>query len=78
MDFPKGKGNSNHGVTMLLSIKEAAGELGIGRDSVVRLIHRGELACVEFPRMGGTGRNKKRMVEEDEIKRFKQRNGGRG
>jgi excisionase family DNA binding protein len=64
---------------MLLSIKEVAGELGVGRDSVVRLIHRGELACIEFPRMGGAGRNKKRMVDHDEIERFKQRRkkGGR-
>ena len=62
---------------MLLSIKEAAAELGVGRDSVVRLINRGELPCVKFPRMGGTGKNKKRMVESEEIKSFKLRNGGR-
>ena len=65
---------------MLLSIKEVAGELGVGRDSVVRLIHRGELPCIEFPRMGGTGRNVKRMVEQVDLERFKQRRrkGGRG
>ena len=63
---------------MLLSIKEAAGELSIGRDSVVKLIRNGELRSIEFPRMGGRGRNKKRMVEKDEIDRFKQRYGGRG
>ena len=62
---------------MLLSIKEAAGELAVGRDSVVRLIRNGELKAVEFSRMGGHGRNKKRMVEKEEIERFKQRNGGR-
>jgi excisionase family DNA binding protein len=58
---------------MLLSIKEAAGELSVGRDSVVRLIKNGELNSVEFPRMGGRGRNKKRMVDAEEIKRFKER-----
>lgn len=63
---------------MLLSIKEAAGELSIGRDSVGRLIDRGELGCVVFPRMGGTGKNRKRMIPKEEIERFKQRNGGRG
>ena len=59
---------------MLLSIKEAAGALGVGRDSVGRLIENGELPAVIFPRMGGHGKNVKRMVEEDEITRFKQRN----
>jgi excisionase family DNA binding protein len=58
---------------MLLSIKEAAGELSVGRDSVVRLIKRGELRAVEFPRMGGKGVNVKRMVEDDEIRSFKER-----
>jgi excisionase family DNA binding protein len=58
---------------MLLSIKEAAGELSCGRDSVVRLIDNGELEAVEFPRMGGRGVNRRRMIEDDEIKRFKER-----
>lgn len=57
---------------MLLSIKEAAGELSIGRDSVGRLIDNGELVAVEFPKMGGRGKNRKRMVEDTEIKRFKE------
>jgi excisionase family DNA binding protein len=73
MDFPRGKGNSNHGVSMLRSVKETAGELAVGRDSVVRLIESGELPAVEFPKMGGKGKNRKRMVEDDEIKRFKER-----
>jgi len=58
---------------MLLSIKEAAGKLAVGRDSVGRLIDRGELEAVEFPKMGGRGKNRKRMIEDDEIERFKER-----
>ena len=57
---------------MLLSIKEAAGKLAVGRDSVVRLIDRGHLQAIEFPVMGGRGKNRKRMVEESEIARFKE------
>lgn len=54
----------------LLAIKEVAGLLGVGRDSVVRLIKRGALKAVEFPTMGGSGRNVKRMVSEREVRRF--------
>jgi excisionase family DNA binding protein len=61
---------------MLLSIKEAAGDLAVGRDSVVRLVENGSLKAVVFPRMGGSGKNKKRMIEKEEIDRFKQRNAG--
>lgn len=57
---------------MLLSIKEVAGRLSVGRDSVARLMDRGELQAVEFPRMGGQGKNRKRMVEDTEIERFKE------
>jgi excisionase family DNA binding protein len=63
---------------MLRSVKEVAGDLAVSRDSVVRLIRNGKLKAVEFPKMGGTGRNVKRMVEDDEIRNFKARNGGRG
>jgi excisionase family DNA binding protein len=73
MDFPRGKGNSNHGVNMLLSVKEVAGALDVSRDSVVRLIRKGELEAIEFPPMGGKGVNVKRMVDDEEIKRFKER-----
>jgi hypothetical protein len=61
---------------MLRSRKEAAGELGISPDSVTRLIHGGHLKGVKFPRMGGTGRNVKWMIDDEEIRRFKDRNGG--
>ena len=60
----------------MYSIKEVAGILGIGRDSVVRLIERGKLKCVTFPQMGGRGRNQKRLVLEVEIDRFLRDNGG--
>jgi excisionase family DNA binding protein len=69
---------------MLRSVKEAAGDLAVSRDSVVRLIRNGRLKAVEFPQMGGTGRNVKRMIDDDEIERFKvywssvKKNGGRG
>lgn len=59
---------------MLLSIKEVAADLGIGRDSVTRLIDNGELDAIEFPRMGGYGKNRERRIEQEEVERFKQRN----
>ena len=61
---------------MLLSRKEAAGELGISPDSITRLNKNGELKAVEFPKMGGRGKNVKRMFEREEIDRFKQQHGG--
>jgi hypothetical protein len=64
--------------SMLLSRKEVGGELGISPDSVTRLTKNGELKAVEFPKMGGRGKNVKRMFEREEIDRFKARNGGRG
>ena len=57
--------------------KEAAGVLGLSRDSVMRLMDRGELDFVEFPRMGGRGCNKKRKATESGLKRFLDRNMGR-
>ena len=57
----------------LYTVKETAvilfGEVN-GRDSVIRLIKRGELKCVEFPVMGGRGKNKKRLIPAAEIDRF--------
>lgn len=54
----------------LYSIKEAAGILCLGRDSVVRLIQNGELECIPLPRMGGTGKNVKRLIREGALIRF--------
>lgn len=62
----------------LFSLKEAAGVLGCSRDSVARLIRGGSLAAIEFPRMGGRGLNCKRQIQESELKRFLERNRGRG
>ena len=58
---------------MLRSVKEAGWALQVSRDSVIRLIRKGELDAIEFPPMGGKGVNVKRMIEDDEIERFKQR-----
>jgi len=58
----------------MYSIKEVAAILEISRDSVVRLMDRGELGYVEFPRMGGRGRNRKRLIPETEIDRFFKKN----
>jgi len=58
---------------MLRSVKETAGALAVGRDSVVRLIENGELEAIVFPTMGGKGVNVKRMVDDEEIERFKKR-----
>ena len=61
----------------MYSPKEVAGVMACSRDSVVRLMDRGELEFVEFPRMGGRGTNRKRLVPESGIKRFFERNRGR-
>lgn len=62
----------------MYSLKEAAGPLGCSRDSVVRLVRGGYLRAVEFPRMGGRGRNVKRHIPESELRRFLERNRGTG
>ena len=58
----------------LLSIKEAAWILGnMSRDSIVRLIHNGEIEVFDVPRMGGRGINKKYLIPEREIIRLLER-----
>jgi excisionase family DNA binding protein len=54
----------------MYTIKEATVPLGCSRDSVVRLIQRGQLEAVQFPRMGGTGKNKCRRISESAMRRF--------
>ena len=74
MAFPKGKKFKPCEVRVCCgSIKETAGERALGRDSIGRLIDNGELDAIEFPKMGGKGLNRKRMVDDEEIKRFKER-----
>lgn len=58
----------------MLSIKEAAGVLGVGRDSVGRLIKRGGLRGVRYPRMGGCGKNVTIRIPESELERFQRDN----
>jgi excisionase family DNA binding protein len=41
----------------MYAVKEAAGVLGVSRDSVMRLIRAGKLKAIRFPRMGGRGKN---------------------
>jgi len=57
----------------LLSIKEVAAILGVGRDTVVRLIKKGWLRCIEFPTMGGRGKNVRRLVPERYVREFIER-----
>ena len=54
----------------MYSIKEVAGFLGVGRDSVRRWIENGSLKAVELPRAGGKGRNKTYRIPESSLKRF--------
>ena len=52
-------------------IKEVAFVLGVSRDSVSRLIRRGELKAVRLPRMGGRGANRIYRVPESAVDRFR-------
>ena len=47
--------------------------LNISRDAVMRLIRKGELTAMAYPRMGGRGRNTKWMVEGGSVLRFIER-----
>lgn len=55
----------------MLSVKEVAYALGVSRDSVSRLIRRGELRAVRLPRMGGRGANRIYRVPESMVKLFR-------
>jgi excisionase family DNA binding protein len=44
------------------TIDDTASILNIGRDSVRRLIERGQLPAVKYPKMGGKGKNVKWMI----------------
>jgi excisionase family DNA binding protein len=52
------------------TVFEVASKLNISRDAVMRLIHNGELKALKYPRMGGRGKNSKRMIAEVDLKRF--------
>ena len=53
------------------SVKEVAFVLGVSRDSVSRLIRRGELKAVRLPRMGGRGANRIYRVPEAAVDHFR-------
>lgn len=55
----------------MLSVKEVAYVLGVSRDSVSRLIRRGELRAVRLPRMGGRGANRIYRVPESMVNLFR-------
>jgi excisionase family DNA binding protein len=55
----------------MLSVKEVAYVLGVSRDSVSRLIRRGELKAVRLPRMGGRGANRIFRVPESMVNLFR-------
>ncbi len=59
---------------MMLSVKEVAAELGLGRDSVLRLIRNDELEAVKMPPMGGKGDNETWRVEPEKLDLFKRKN----
>ena len=61
-------------IEKMLRVKEVAGALGVGRDSVIRLLRRGHLKGISLPRMGGTGTNVLYLIPESEIRSFLKRN----
>jgi excisionase family DNA binding protein len=73
---PFGEREFNLGVTKMnslgkmYSVKEVAGMLGVGRDTVMRLIRRGRLKAVKLPICGGRGKNVTYRVSEGDIGDF--------
>lgn len=63
----------------MLSRKEAAAFLGVGRDSIKRLVDNGKLYVIRMPVMGGRGEHGPDRFELGELRRFKERyrTGGR-
>jgi excisionase family DNA binding protein len=57
----------------MYSVKEVAGMLGVGRDTVMRLIRRGRLRAVKLPVCGGRGRNVTYRVSDGDIGDFLRR-----
>jgi len=54
----------------MYSVKEVAGMLGVGRDTVMRLIRRGRLRALKLPVCGGRGRNVTYRVSEGDVGEF--------
>jgi len=57
----------------MYSIKEVAGMLAVGRDTVKRWIDNGSLEAVKLPKAGGKGRNTTWRIPESSLKRFLER-----
>lgn len=55
---------------MMYAIKEVAGFLGVGRDTVRRWIRNDALRAVELPKAGGKGRNKTFRIPGSEVIRM--------
>ncbi len=58
----------------MMCVRDVAGALGVGRDSVVRLLRRGHLRGVTLPKMGGYGSNVTYRIPESEVRLFLKRN----
>lgn len=58
----------------LLTVPEAAGQLGLSARHVYELMYMGELASVDIPSSGATGRKTSRRIERAEILAFIERN----
>lgn len=54
----------------MYAVKEAAAVLAVGRDTVVRLIHNGELKAVKLPKAGGKGMNTTYRIPESSLLRL--------
>lgn len=54
----------------MYSVKEVAGLLGVGRDTVMRLIRRGKLRAIKLPICGGRGRNVTFRLAENDLGEF--------
>jgi excisionase family DNA binding protein len=54
----------------MYAIKEVAGMLEIGRDTVRRWIKNGSLEALELPKAGGKGRNVTYRIPESSLRRL--------
>jgi excisionase family DNA binding protein len=52
------------------TIYETAAILNVSRDQVDRAIKKGELPALKWPRLGGKGRNVKKMILGSDLIRF--------
>jgi excisionase family DNA binding protein len=63
----------------LLTIAEAAGQLGVDRRTVYDLVHKGDIATIQIPpRIASRGERHARRIEQAEIDAFIERNRVKG